>query len=866
MRIDTWSRFSARLLPLLLALPWSPLAAQEGTLVQGRVLRQNSGIPLEGAVVTFAETGVTARTTVTGRFEFRNVPAGTYQLSVVALGQAPYHTSVTVAPGQPTYVNVAMEPTPVALSGVVVTASKTETEIRDVPAAVNVLTNTQIQQSGASTFTEAMRAVPGVSMEEFGENFNSLQMRGVPRFSNENEATLIMLDGVPQTDARNSAQLLTLPIDNIDHVEVVKGPNSALYGRTAVDGVVNIITQDPTPEQHFWARLQTGQWDFVRAALTASGPITAGSKAGYLLSWMGDQHQSFNTTNAYHKHASSLFGKFTTPIDEATQFTLEVNYALNRGGTPAGDPLVNGRFLSAIDPSFSPYANLNLPSAEYNEEHVRTMNRIRHEFAPNLNLTNVFGYRHDLWNFINDGDFFSGPNPGADTVTLFPFTRPREEDAWFDDLRWEARLGPDAFANHVLVGGSLERNTGYIATQFPFTDPNSGGVLINYHDPVYPGPADFLYFDKGSRTYQGTLYSGYVQDEIAIERRLRLNLGLRYDNDDISADTHTPGKPNTAISGSGNQVSPKIGASYRLLDSDRPGAAQLSVYVQYSRAFRPAEYAGRAESWRSTRKNPLAPEHITNYEAGIKGTTLNNVLAFEASVFDMLRDGIEIIESAGPGLSFQQSPTGRERFKGIETGVTVQPMPTLLLHANYAYYDGRYEQFTFQVDTQLVSLNGLRVQLSPHHMVDIGGAYDRGAGLGVALSGEYEGNKALDFQNTVFLPDYFVANGRRELSVAELYGRCGGHEHLQSTVLPRWRGVGAALRVPCRAPSSHCRVGGRVLGRVTHWSTLPQQPDGVRSGRTMRCPGRPPMSGLPVGVDCGAHRYPMPHTDPPRPT
>lgn len=709
--------------------------------------------------MTLAGTGTSARTTVTGRFELRNVSAGTYQLSVVALGQAPYSTSVTVAPGQYTFVDVEMDPTPVALSGVVVTASKTETEIRDVPAAVNVLTNTQIQQSGASTFTEAMRAVPGVSMEEFGENFNSLQMRGVPRFSNENEATLIMLDGVPQTDARNSAQLLTLPIDNIDHVEVVKGPNSALYGRTAVDGVVNIITQDPTPEQHVWASMQTGQWDFVRAALTASGPITTGSKAGYLLSWMGDQHRSFNTTNAYHKHASSLFGKFTTPFDAATQFTLEANYALNRGGTPAGDPLVNGRFLSVIDPSFSPYANLNLPSAEYNEEHVRTMNRIRHEFAPTLNLTNIFGYRHDLWNFVNDGDFFAGPNPGADTVTLFPFTRPREEDAWFDDLRWDARVGPDAFANHILVGGSLERNTGFIATQFPFTDPSSGGVLINYHDPVYPGPADFSYIDKGSRTYQGSLYSGYAQDEITIEKRLRLNLGLRYDYDNISADTHNPGKPNTAISGSGDQVSPKIGASYRLLDSDQAGATQLSVYVQYSRAFRPANTPAELVVALDPH-NPLAPEHITNYEAGIKGTTLNNMLAFEASAFDMLRDGIEILVSSGPGLSFQQSPAGRERFKGIETGVTVQPVTSVLLHANYAYYDGRYEQFTIQVDTGLVNLSGLRVQLSPHHMLDIGGAYERGSGLGVALSGEYEGNKALDFQNTVFLPDYFVANGR----------------------------------------------------------------------------------------------------------
>lgn len=741
------------------AILCSRLSAQEPGTIRGRVLQKESGSPIAEAVVTLKETGARARSAGTGRFVLGGVPAGDYTLTAVALGQTRYETHVAVKAGQATDVDVEMTANPFLLSGVVVTASKTETEIRDVPAAVSVLTNVQIRQSGATDFTEAARAIPGVTMDEFGENFNSIQMRGVPRFGNENEATLILFDGVPQTDARNSAQLLTLPIDNIDRVEVVKGPNSALYGRTAIDGVVNIITQDPTPQQHLSATLETGQWGFVRGALTASGPVTAGSRAGYLLSWMGDTHQSFNDVNPYHKHASSLFGKFTTSLDDATQLVVEANYALNRGGTPAGDPLVNGRFLSSIDPTFSAYANLNLPSAEYNEEHVRTSTRVRRELGQSVNITNLFGYRHDLWNFVMDGDFFSGPNPGGDTVTLYPFTRPREENAWYDDLRLEAHAGPDAFQNRMLIGASLDRNTGFVATQFPYTDTTSGGVLINYHAPVYPGPARFSYIDKGNRNYQGTLYSAYAQDEIAIERRLRLNLGLRYDRDDISAITRAPNKPNGSISGSGHKFSPKVGASYRLLDSPDPGAPRLSVYAQYSRAFRPAN-APALLTVALNPANPLAPEDITNYEAGIKGSASHNRIGFEVSAFDMLRDGISIIVPVGTGLNFQESPAGKQRFKGVETGITVQPGTALTLHANYAYYDGTYEHFTVQIGSQLVDLSGLRVQLSPHHILDLGAAYDRGAGVGVAVSGYYEGDKVLDFQNTVFLPSYFTANGR----------------------------------------------------------------------------------------------------------
>jgi len=744
---------------IALSIFWSHLSAQELGSLRGRVLQKESGSPIAEAAVTLKEIGARARTTVTGSFVLAGVPAGAYTLTVVAIGQTRYEARIAVKAGQPTDVNVEMTANPVTLSGVVVTASKTATEVRDVPAAVSVLTAAQIKQSGATNFTEAARAVPGVTMDEFGENFNSIQMRGLPRFGNENEATLILLDGVPQTDARNSAQLLTLPIDNIDHVEVVKGPNSALYGRTAIDGVVSIITQDPTPEQRLSATLQTGQWGLVRASVTASGPVSPGSRAGYLVSVMGDEHESFHDVNPYHKHASSLFGKLTTSLGDATSLAVEANYALNRGGTPAGDPIVNGRFLSSIDPSFSAYTNLNLPSAEYNEEHARTMARVRRELGPSVNVTNIFGYRHDLWNFVMDGDYFSGPNPGADTVTLYPFTRPREEDAWYDDLHLEARAGPEAFQNRMLIGATLDRNTGFVATQFPYTDANSGGVLITYHDPIYPGPADFSYIDKGSRSYRGTLYSGYAQDEIAIKRRLRVSLGLRYDRDDISAVTHAPGQPAGSITGSGHKFSPKAGGSYRLLDSPDPGAPQLSVYVQYSRAFAPAK-APALLTVALNPANPLLPENITNYEAGIKGSVLHTDVGFEISAFDMLRDGISIVVPVGSGLSFQESPAGRQRFKGVETGVTVQPIQLLSLHANYAYYNGRYEHFTVQIDTSLVDLSGLRVQLSPHHILDVGAAYDRGTGLGLALSGYYEGDKTLDFQNTVFLPDYVTVNGR----------------------------------------------------------------------------------------------------------
>ncbi|HXB24742.1 MAG TPA: TonB-dependent receptor [Gemmatimonadaceae bacterium] len=748
-----------RLSALVLLTPcW--LIAQPSGSIRGRVARKEAGTPIARATVSLKETGATARTSDAGTFTLADVPAGDYTLSVVALGQSPFERRVSVQTGQSTQVEILMTPVPTALTGVVVTASRTATEIRDVPAAVNVLTDSMLLQTEATNFTEAIKTVPGVSMGSFGENFNSIQLRGVPRFGDENEGTLILLDGVPQTDARNSAQILTTPIDNIDHVEVVKGPNSALYGRTAIAGVVSIFTQDPTPEPHFTADLQTGQFGLVRGAFTATGPITTGSKAGYLLSFMGDEHQSFQDVRPYHKHAASLFGKFTTPLDDKTHLTLEANYALNRGGTPTGLPLVEGtHLLSSIDPTFSPYTNLNLPTAQYNEEHIRTMATIRHDFSNDLNVSNVFGFRHSLYNFQDDGDYLVGPSaPGGDTVTLYPFSRLRQEDAWYDDMRMEAHFGPSAFQNRILFGGTLDRNTGTEGTQTVYSDPVSEGVPIDYHDPVFPNATQLLEIDNGQVNYQGTFLSAYIQDEITIFGRLRLNAGLRYDHDAIDATFLVPGSAPSLVAADGHKFSPKGGATLRVLDSADPRAPQLSVYAQYATAFRPGSEPTTI-TVAVNPNNPIAPENITNYEGGVKGSMLSDMVAFDVSAFSMLRDGIEILLPGPHPNTFVTSPGGQEKFTGVETEVDFQPVTQFALHAFYAYYNGVYGRFNFQQNDTLVSLKGLRVNLSPHDMINVSGNYGYGP-FGVVMSGLYEGNKALDPENVYLIPPSFTLNGR----------------------------------------------------------------------------------------------------------
>ncbi len=736
----------------MLVLATSGLEGQEPGSIHGTVVDAETAAPLANASVRLQGTSLSAQVNPRGEFTIKAVPPGNQVIIATLIGYSPVTARVVVRPEETTEIALAMRPAPSTLNELVVTATRAPTEVRDVPAPVEIVFSGTIERSGAKTLMEAVQNVSGVTDASFGENFQSIQLRGLPRLGNENETVLILVDGVPQTDARNSAQLITLPVDMIDQIEVVKGPNSALYGRTAVGGVVNILTKEPGPEPAFGARLESGAFGYVRAAASAGGPV--GSQSGYYVSWLGDRHDGFQTP-AISRRLSSLFGKFTSSPDARTHLAFSGNYVTNRGGTPAPIPIVNGELLSDADPTFSRYTNLNLPFAEYNQENVRTMARITRDFSSRVNLTNTFGYRHDKYNFFDDGDVLSPPAAGSSGVILYPFTHRREENAYYDDLHLEANVGPERIRQRLIVGVSFERNTGARSSLLPFNDSTTGGVVVDYRNPQFPSSYDLVAFDIGGSSYNTTFYGFYVQDEITLKERLHVSLGARYDINDLSS---TPLAPATGgpVKDTFRKLSPKAAVSYRLVNGATPRSTQLSVYAQYSRAFLPPIAAIDPQS---VRTSPPAPEDITNYEVGFKGSALGGRLQFDASTFYLKRDGIPIQVRTG-GNTFAITNGGIQEFPGLEVGLSGRPASELSVWAKYAYYGARFGDFRFVQGGNDVDLTDNRISLAPRHVADMGAAVESRLGLGLFLAGHYEGSRYLDAGNTFLLGSYFVTNGR----------------------------------------------------------------------------------------------------------
>ena len=127
-----------------------------------------------------------------------------------------------------------------------VTATKAPLSVGDVAAQTNIVDKAEIDSRGNQTLVQAIAHVPGAIVSTQLGVFESVMLRGMPRGDPEFANTLLLVDGVPQTTSRNGSRVVGLTINDASNIEIVRGPNSALYGRTAIGGSVNVRTGDPT--------------------------------------------------------------------------------------------------------------------------------------------------------------------------------------------------------------------------------------------------------------------------------------------------------------------------------------------------------------------------------------------------------------------------------------------------------------------------------------------------------------------------------------------------------------------------------------------------------------------------------------------
>ncbi len=245
---------------LLLCLLQTASPADQGGAgtISGQVTDATTGAPLPMANIMATGTLIGTATDRNGEYRLLNVPEGEQQITFSVMGYQEEVRKITVAADGSQRIDVALVPMVLRLQDVVVTAARSQQRVEEAASAVAFLDSRDLRARAAPRLDSVLLLVPGVTMMD-----DQLGIRGSTGYNRgAGGRVLVLLDGVPALGGdTGNVRWDTLPAEAVRQVEVVKGAASALYGSSAMGGVVNVLTRSAHDGPSTYARLRLGTWD-----------------------------------------------------------------------------------------------------------------------------------------------------------------------------------------------------------------------------------------------------------------------------------------------------------------------------------------------------------------------------------------------------------------------------------------------------------------------------------------------------------------------------------------------------------------------------------------------------------------------------
>lgn len=315
------------------------LVAQSGTIT-GRIFDRSNGDPLPGANVLIVDTRLGAAASTDGRFVIPRVPPGNYALKVQMIGYAPaLRQNLRIMPGDTIRLTIGLQPTTIDMPAVVVSATKKAGSLIETPASVSILSEQFVRRQNVLSVEDALEFAPGVHLMD-----SQINIRGSSGYSRgAGSRVVLLIDGIPMLPGDSGdIKWDTIPVDEIARVEVVKGAASALYGSSAIGGVVNIITREPEEQPTTKIRLTGGVYDKPYSRLWRwtgrtqvfheqdfSHTRTIG-RLGLKLSATRRESEGYKESGQYLRY--TFYGKARYHFSPASSVLGYLNYATNVNG------------------------------------------------------------------------------------------------------------------------------------------------------------------------------------------------------------------------------------------------------------------------------------------------------------------------------------------------------------------------------------------------------------------------------------------------------------------------------------------------------------------------------------------------------
>lgn len=518
---------------------------------------------------------------------------------------------------------------------------------------------------------------------------------------------------------------------NIEQVQVLKGPASILYGGMSPAGTVNLITKKPLYDRFADGSFTFGSFQQERYMVDANGM----NESGTLLYRVNGAYENTSSFRDFNFNNRGIIAPTVTWLmNDASAVTISFESHTDHRRPdhglyvpPGGDPFALPRDVYLGEPGND--------FAHYQDNRVSVM------------MSNQLT---DTWTFnIGATGLFYGLNASQTAaVDGFPALRSRDDI----ELHEQANSLIANLAGDFYTGGI--KHTLLLGTEQVYFNSGSDlsqSALINPFQPFDPfnptygvPPLAVLPVSNISVPLYDQVRNGfYVQDLMEIGERWYVLGGVRYDHLHLNFDRSLFGAPLPPIEQDFNRFSPRGGIVYQAIPD------VLSYYFSYSRSFQPPNgllnFTGE----------PVLPEHGELYEAGIK-TELLEGLSLYACGFHTVRNNVGFTALTPLGVQFFQD--GEERAQGAEVNLVGSITDYWSVIANYAYTDTRLSD-----PNNVVLGDGVQQRNTPYNSGNIWTRYnlidDGDRVVGFALGVVAIGERGADLQRSVLLPGYGRVDG-----------------------------------------------------------------------------------------------------------
>jgi iron complex outermembrane recepter protein len=620
------------------------------------------------------------------------------------------------------------------LDEVVVTAQKRSQNLQDVPLSVTALSGNELSNAGITKFLDLGQVIPTLSIGN-AVGFSFVYLRGVGSTGIGPGIELpvsFYLDGVYYA---STVSPTFYDFANIDHIEVLKGPQGTLFGRNATGGLIHIITKDPTQEFHALGEVTYGNYQTTEGKVFISGGVASNLAADLSIN-AGTQGQGWGR-NLYtgadvfkNNHDVTARSKWVyTPTDQdKVTFIADyssINNSMN-GQKLAPGTVPNPSYNSPPQPAQGPWDMYSDVNPLFTNRNYGASLKIEHQFSL-MNVTSLTAYRNSRTRLTWDVDFTTTPHLTGDLFDL------------------ESQISEELTLT--------SRNTQHFNWQT--------GIFIFHadgsYDPagVYSGDGLFGPFTYiapyGKQVTQSQAV--FAQGTYAITDSTNLTVGGRYSRETRDISGHTEGFIGTG----GAPISLGVTApaslsfnkpTFRVALDHRFSPAVLT-YASFNTGFKSGGF-----NTQFTSQPSFLPETVNAYEVGMKNDLLDRHLRvnWAAFLYDYKNIQVQKVGVANTGII-----NGAEaRIYGLDSDFEIVMNEDFKITGSAAYLHARFRDFTGApfgspgggIPTFPGDASGNDIPKSPHFTFNITPDYRIGLtnGSSIHLDATYEHNSGFYFE------------------------------------------------------------------------------------------------------------------------